>query len=290
MFILLGLSMAMSAFAIGAAVEPYTEQKLIGVMAATAGAGIVLTILGLLRLEPRTAGQLARTTGTASEERPKVVRDLLVRNRVALRFFLYVVLSFVAVETQQVILEPYAARFFGMTPGESTQLDGFYRIAEILMLAIGAVLVRKIGHKPTASIGIAVASVALLLVIASAPLQQLALLMVGVVALGLGVGMLETTNLALMMSMTDARNAGMFMGAWGLAQAVGVGSGNILGGALRDLGLLVFGGQLAGYLTAYTFEILILIAAVPVLWSLSITQFREATVAHAEQETALQAG
>jgi BCD family chlorophyll transporter-like MFS transporter len=116
--------------------------------------------------------------------------------------------------------------------------------------------------------------VALLLVVGSAPLDRVQLLMAGIVVLGLGVGMLETTNLALMMSMTDAQNAGMFMGAWGLAQAVGVGSGNVVGGALRDLGLLISGSHLAGYLTAFGFEIVVLIVAIPVLWRLSIRQFR----------------
>jgi BCD family chlorophyll transporter-like MFS transporter len=277
MFILLGLSMAISAFVIGAAVEPYSEQKLIVVMAATAAVGIALTALGLLRLESRNDGQHSSTSRTASEEHPHAVRNLLIGNKEALRFFLYVVLSFIAVETQQVILEPYAARFFGMTPGETTRLDGFYRIAEMVMLGIGAVLVRRIGHKPTASLGIGVAVVALLLVAASAPLQQLPLLLAGVVVLGVGCGMLETTNLAYMMSMTDARNAGMFMGAWGLAQAVGVGSGNILGGALRDLGLLLSSDHLVGYLTAYGFEIAVLIVAIPLLWGLSVARFRAVT-------------
>jgi BCD family chlorophyll transporter-like MFS transporter len=279
MFIALGLCMAISAFVIGAAVEPYTEQKLIIVMAAVAAVGVVLTTLGLLRIEPRTDADSSCATDTACEEQPRVVRDLLVRNPAAQRFFVYLVLSFVAVETQQVILEPYAARFFGMTPGQTTQLDGFYRIAEIIMLGVGAVLVRRIGHKPTASLGIGAAIVALLLVIGSVPLQIAPLLMVGVFALGLGAGMLETTNLAYMMSMTDAENAGMFMGAWGVAQAIGVGGATILGGALRDLGLLISNSQLVGYVTAYGFEIIVLLAAIPILWRISLRSFRSATEA-----------
>jgi hypothetical protein len=56
---------------------------------------------------------------------------------------------------------------------------------------------------------------------------------------------------------------------------VGVGSGNILGGVLRDLGLLLFGGQLASYFTVFVGEIILLLAAVPVLWKLSVFRFRE---------------
>jgi BCD family chlorophyll transporter-like MFS transporter len=276
MWTLLGLALAASAFAVGFLIEPYTDQKLIIVMAGVAVAGVVLTAVGLIRLEPKGAAPRGGSAKAPSGPQPRVIRDLLVRNREALRFFLYVVLAFVAVETQQVILEPYAARYFGMTPGQTTQLTGFYRVAEIVTLFGGGFLIiRRLGYRATATIGITGACIALVLIIVSAPLKQAGLLIGGVVLFALGVGLLEATNLSLMMTMTDPGNAGLFMGAWGLAQAVGVGSGTIVGGVLRDVGLLVFGGPLAGYYTAFLFEIVALAAAVPVLRRVSVTRFRE---------------
>jgi hypothetical protein len=182
--------------------------------------------------------------------------------------------SFVAVETHQLVLEPFAARFFGTTPAETTRLDGFFRLEEIVTLGIGAVLVGKIGHRPTATIGMSVAIVALLFVVGSALLEQTRLLLSGAVVLGLGARMLETTNLAYMMSMTDAQNAGTFTGAWEVAQGVGVGSADVLGGAPRDLGLLISGSRLTGYLTAYGFKIIMLVLAIPVPWRMGVARFR----------------
>jgi BCD family chlorophyll transporter-like MFS transporter len=276
MFIVLGLAMVVTSIVIGQAVEPYSEQRLIAVMVGTAIVGLVLTAIGLFRLEPRTDGAQSCSTSDSNRARWRSVRRLLVGNREAIRFFIYLVFSFVAIEAQQVILEPYAARFFGMTPGETTRLDGFYRLTELVMLGVGAYLFRRIGHRPTASIGIGVAVVALLLVIASGPLGQSSLLLIGVLVLGLGAGLMETTNMALTMTVTDARHAGMFMGAWGLARAVGIGGGNIIGGVLRDVGLLLSGSHLTGYVTAFAFEIVVLLLAVPVLWRISISHFRSA--------------
>ena len=275
MFILLGISSVVASFAIGAAVEPYTEERLIRVFYAIAAVAVLLTGLGLVRLERRRQTVNPTSTAAQPENRPRAVRDLLLKNREALRFFVYLLLGFIAVEAQEVILEPYAARFFQMTPGETTRLTGITGIASLITLALGAVLVNRIGHKPTATIGIGVASIGLLLVMAGGPMGNSTLLTGAVFILGLGAGLLTMTNLALMMNMTDERHAGVFLGAWGFAQAVGVGSGNILGGVLRDLGLLLFGGQLASYFTVFVGEIILLLAAVPVLWKLSPLRFRE---------------
>ena len=44
------------------------------------------------------------------------------------------VLAFVAVEAQEVVLEPFAARMFDMTPGETTRLTGIARIPNLITL------------------------------------------------------------------------------------------------------------------------------------------------------------
>jgi BCD family chlorophyll transporter-like MFS transporter len=273
MFILLGITAVVASFVIGAAVEPYSEERMTWVFYVIAIVGVLLTAVGLIKLEQKPEVLAAEPVSSQQEAQPRPVKDLLLKNREALRFFIYLLLAFVAVEAQEVILEPYAARFFAMTPGETTRLTGISGVASLITLAAGAVLVNRIGHKVTATIGIVVAALSLLLIIAGGLAGTGAVLLGGVFILGLGSGLLTVTNLALMMNMTDERHAGVFLGAWGLAQAVGVGSGNIIGGILRDLGLIVFGSQLAGYFTAFVFEIALLLAAIPVLWTLSVDRF-----------------
>jgi BCD family chlorophyll transporter-like MFS transporter len=276
MFVLLGVVAVIASFALAAAVDPYTEQKMIRAFFFFAAIGLVLTIGGLFKLEPRSTSKHSSSSAVPETERPRAVRELLLANPEALRFFFYLLLAFVAIEAQELILEPYAAQFLRMTPAETTRLTGVFRIAYVISLAVGAWLVNHIGHKRTASAGIAIACVSLLLVIVSVPLQTPAALLAGVFILGLGSGLLTTSNLALMMNMTDPRHAGVYLGAWGFAQAVGFGSGNILGGALRDLGILLFGSQLGGYYLAYVFEIALLVGAVPMLWTLDVGAFRRA--------------
>jgi len=274
MFILLGICSVAASFALGAAVEPYTDQRMIRAFFVIAAFGLALTVAGLFKLERKMTFELSASSPEPETERPRAVRELLLENRQALRFFVYLLFAFVAIEAQELILEPYAAQFLGMTPAETTRLTGIFRIPNVLSLALGAWLINRIGHKPTATAGIVVACLSLLLVIVSVPVQARAVLLAGVFVLGLGAGLVTTSNLALMMNMTDPRHAGVFLGAWGFAQAMGVGSGNILGGVLRDAGLLLFGSQLGGYYLAYAFEIALLVAAIPLLWALDVAVFQ----------------
>jgi BCD family chlorophyll transporter-like MFS transporter len=97
----------------------------------------------------------------------------------------------------------------------------------------------------------------------------------GVLMLGLGSGSIAVTNLSLMMNMTNSKHAGVFLGTWGFAQAVGVGSGTFVGGVLRDLGVAIFPGELASYFLVYGVEIALLLLAIPLVLRLNLRRFRE---------------
>lgn len=277
MFIILGIGIVITSFAMGRALEPYSETRLFAVFYAVAAFTVLIALVGLFRLEKRQRSPLtgSRQRETAdSESSPATIRDLLLRNGEALRFFVYLVLTFVAVEAQEVILEPYAAEVFGMAPGETTRLTGIFRIGSLIMLAVGALMVRKRGVKFSGIGGVVLGIAGLLLILLGGIRQLSGPFMGGVFIFGLGSGTLTITNLSMMINMTDPQNAGVFQGTWGFAQAVGVGGGTIAGGIIRDAGLAILGTQLAGYAVVFLFEVALLGIAVPLLWRFSLGRFQ----------------
>jgi BCD family chlorophyll transporter-like MFS transporter len=276
MFVILGLSMVVASFVIGAAVEPYSEAKLFQVFYGTGAFAFVAAGLALIKLEHRAPDDAPTELKTSQSGAGfREVASLLVKNKDAVLFFFYVILTFIATEGQEVILEPFAAGLFDMTPGETTQLTGIFRSATLITMIAGAMLYRRLGRRLNGTVGIAGAALGLVLIAVSGIINASTLLYISVFGFGLGTGLLQATNLALMMDMTDERRSGMFMGAWGFAQAVGVGGGTILGGVFRDLGLALFGNDLASYITVFAGEVLFMVAALPLLWTLSVSRFRE---------------
>jgi len=274
MFVLLALSAVIASLIIGRVLEPYSEERLYTVFFGIAVVALVLTVLGLWGLEsptppPATAGDAADEPGWGA------ITGLLLRNPDVFRFAFYLILTFIAIDAQEVILEPYGARLFDMTPGETARLTSLLRLGLLIMLLVGVVIVNRLGHKPGALLGMAGTGAGLVLIMAGGVVGAPILFLGGVFVLGCGSGLLATTNLSLMMNLTDTRHAGLYIGVWTLAQAIGVGGAILAGALLRDLGLSLFGTQLASYLTAFGVETLALVFAVPCILGLSVSRFHQ---------------
>lgn len=271
MFVMLGVGVVIASIILGGLLDPFSPQRLAGVLAGLALLAVLLTVIGLWKLEKPAEAR------PQEETRWGEVRDLLLKNREVLRFFIYLVLMFIAIDAQDVLLEPYAAGAFGMPPGETTRLTGILRGGFILTLIAGAFMVNRFGHKATAFGGIGLAAAGLGLIIASGSTGAAGLFLSSVFLLGLGNGMLAIANLSLMVDMTDHRHAGLYIGVWGFAQAAGVGSASLVGGVLRDGIYALTGNWLASYVAVFGLEILLLAVSAPVLVGLSLVRFRENT-------------
>jgi BCD family chlorophyll transporter-like MFS transporter len=269
MFIAMGFALVVTAAMIGSALEPYSKETLHSVFLVVAGVVLLLTLLGLFRLE-----KLRPVQPTQSQDDFSAILNLL-KNREVGRFFLYLLLTFVAIEAQEIILEPFAAVAFGMTPGETTRLTAIYRTGFLVMMALGAVVVRRRGYRYGAALGIFQGVLGFGLIVLAGVIGMAKLFLFGVFLFGLGTGQLSVANLTLMMNMTDVRNSGVFIGTWGFAQAVGVGGGTLLGGLIRDAGVIVFGDGIASYNIVFSFEVLLLLVSLPFVYRLNIPRFQE---------------
>ena len=199
----------------------------------------------------------------------------VIGNPQARRFFIYLILLLAAILGQDILLEPYGAQEFGMTVRQTTQLTATWGgMTLIALLLWGLLLSRWLSKKTGALIGALIATTGLLLIAASGLLDQQALFVPGIAALGFGTGIATSTNLALMLDMTTPEQVGLFIGAWGLADALARGAGILLGGVVRDLVSSATGNPSSGYITVFLIEAIMLAGSLLLLRAIDVSAFR----------------
>ncbi len=270
MWFMMILSIIISAIIMGRALEPYTEAQLIRVFSWAGLAAILLTVLGLVGLEPRYVEHIAQTR----HSQQAAIRAVL-GNPQARLFFVYLILMLLAILGQDILLEPFGAHAFDMTVEQTTQLTALWGGTTLIsLLAYGFVLTRWMNKKQGATLGGIVATTGLLLIGLSGSLEMAALFKPGIAILGLGTGVATSTNLGLMLDMTTSEQAGLFIGAWGVADALSRGAGMLLGGTVRDLVTFASNDATLGYVAVFYIEAGCLLLSLMLLSQIDVSRFR----------------
>jgi BCD family chlorophyll transporter-like MFS transporter len=97
----------------------------------------------------------------------------------------------------------------------------------------------------------------------------------GVVLLGVGTGLATVSNLSLMLDMTTAGNVGLYIGAWGMANAFSRLAGNVLAGVVRDSAAQVVQRPVFGYLVVFVIEVMLLLISLWLLGQIDVGRFRQ---------------
>jgi MFS transporter, BCD family, chlorophyll transporter len=288
MWFMMIASIIITALIASRALDPYSDAQLIYVFRLAGLIALGLGAVGLVGLEPRqTNGQGRKTNrsrsslvvGHSSAQQSRASQRAAIRavlgNPQARRFFIYLILMLAAILGQDILLEPFGAQAFGMTVRQTTQLTAIWGGTTLLALLLwGLLLSRRLSKKAGALIGALIATAGLLLIAASGMLALQALFVPGVAALGFGTGIATSTNLALMLDMTTPEQAGLFMGAWGLADALARGAGLLLGGVMRDLVSGATGSPSSGYIAVFLIEAIMLAGSLLLLRALDVSAFR----------------
>jgi BCD family chlorophyll transporter-like MFS transporter len=95
----------------------------------------------------------------------------------------------------------------------------------------------------------------------------------GGLLLGVGTGLAMVSNLSLMLDMTTAGNVGLFIGAWGMANAISRLFGTILGGVLRDVVTQFTQNPISGYVVVFGIEAAMLVASLLILRCINVQAF-----------------
>jgi BCD family chlorophyll transporter-like MFS transporter len=112
------------------------------------------------------------------------------------------------------------------------------------------------------------------LIVAAGVLLNSAVFYGGVVLLGTGTGLSTVSNLSLMLDMTAPGKVGLFIGAWGMANAFSRLTGSLLSAVVRDLVVQVAGDPLLGYLTVFSMLGAFMLISLTMLQRIDVANFR----------------
>ncbi|EAQ96252.1 BCD family MFS transporter [Congregibacter litoralis] len=262
---------AVTAGVAGQYLDPFTPMRLLAVTATVSAIALLLTLVSVFRLEPKTAlshqdrEALSARHGSFSRALREVWQEPEAR-----RFTIFVFVSMLAYSAQDLILEPFAGTVFSMTPGESTSLSGLQHGGVLLgmILVAAATMIRK--NADTAvlrhwTIGGCLASAVFLAAIAVGggfpgtwPLGG------NVFLLGVANGAFAVAAIASMMSLASAGKAGaegLRMGLWGASQAIAFALGGFLGTVAIDVSRIFIGDPVMAYGLVFSLEAVMFVVA-----------------------------
>jgi len=260
----IGLSRILDPFSISAL---YTAFGVIWMIAT------FFVLFGAAGIEAAPTAQMQTRQNSANN--PATALRALANNATARRFFIYLLLVLISIHAQDVLLEPYGADVLDMSVSATSRLTAIWGVGVLLTLIGGLPLVRRAGKKRAANLGAVVAAIGFAAIVAAGLVQQVNLFMVAVFVLGLGGGLMTVSNLSFMLDMTVAGAAGLYMGAWGVANFAGQSLGSISSGLIRDVAYAATGSSLFGYVIVFGLEIAGLIVAVILFRTISVAEFQQ---------------
>lgn len=253
-------------------VDPYTPEALTRAFWIIGLAAFALGLFGLLRLERRTG---APRFATEARYPWRVMVQSILENRQATFFFIYLAVLLTALLGQDILLEPFAAEAFGMPVRETTRITSIWGGFTLAALLLAGVMERRVGKRRVAAWGGWGALFGFLLITLGGMVSSRDLFYSGLSLLGLGTGLSTVSNLSLMLDMTAVGKVGLFIGAWGMSNAVSRLTGSLLGGALRDILTQLTGDRVLAYALVFLILAALLLISLVMLRRIDVKAFRE---------------
>lgn len=263
------LGFVITAGVVGKLIDPYSPQVLLKVSASLSVVTVLLTAICLWRLEKHPSRtDLVEPADSVAAPAPRQSFKQALRevwsDPKARTFTVFVFMSMLAYNAQDLILEPFAGAVHGLTPGQTTQLSGWHHLGVLVgMLAVAAAGSRwargRWGSVQTWMVGGCLASALATIGLCSAALSSHWPLQANVVLLGVANGAFSIAAIATMMRLAGEGSTGREgtrMGLWGAAQAMAFGLGGLLGTAASDLAHLLLGEHRAAYAAVFGLQAL----------------------------------
>ena len=282
MWFTLILGVIVAGVGISRMLRDYTPEKLLLAFYVTCGLALLVGLAALVGLEPRGAAHAAAARRSLGEMLRAVARASQAR-----LFFGYLVLLLVAILGQDVLLEPFAADVFGAPVEITTRYTSIWGVALLAALLLTGPLARRVGKQRAAAIGAVLVVAGLALIALSGALAMPAVFIPSLVLFGFGSGVSTAANLALMLDMTVPGQVGVFVGAWGVADALARLLGTLLSGVVRDVVLALAASKPAAYAAVFGLQALAMLAALALLPRISVARFRDQAAPSAAEIVAL---
>ncbi|MBP1468472.1 BCD family MFS transporter [Candidatus Chloroploca sp. M-50] len=282
LWIMLVLGTIFSSIVMGQLLINYNHIVLIQVMQGSAVIFIALAFVAMFhqeRLKPN--GDLEdvpdpiRVRETLGQSLRLLARQAPLRN-----LFIVLFIATLGFATHDVLLEPYGGQVLGMTITQTTRLTALWGVGMLLGIIGAAVMLWK-GRSPVLliSLGCLLGAGGFLAVTLASETGQVNLFRTGATLIGAGRGSFIVGALALVMGLVDRNHAGLFIGLWGITQALAQGFGTIGGGLGRDIVQYLTGNVALGYTAVYATSLSLLVLSISLLLGLRIgSQVRNGAV------------
>ena len=261
------MGFAVTAITAGKALDPFSSERLIIVTSAVSLIAFCVACAAIQGVEKIPS--LAR--GERAEAIPFRQAFLEVWGEASTRrFTIFIFVSMVAYNAQDLILEPFAGVVFGMTPGQSTQLGGLQHAGVLAGMILCAIAGNLAGKAETAVLqrfmvwgcvasGFAMVAVAMGGIVGPQwPIKP------AVFALGVANGAFSIAAIGIMMAMArsgEPGREGVRMGLWGASQAIAFALGGLTGTLAVDVARLLLGSPIPAYTIVFMGEAAMFIIA-----------------------------
>jgi BCD family chlorophyll transporter-like MFS transporter len=272
MFTMMITAIIITAIALSRMVDPYTPEALERAFWMVGLAALLLGGLGLIRLERRREGGV---DGISENYAWGEMIRALAGNRQATMFFIYLLILLVAILGQDILLEPFGAEAFGMSVQATTRITSLWGLCFLATMVVAGALEGRIRKRRVAQAGGWGALAGFALIAASGATASQGIFHIGVALLGMGTGLSTVSNLSLMLDMTTAGNVGLYIGAWGMANAFSRLIGSVLGGAVRDAVNQITQNPVLAYQVVFGAEAVMLLVSLWMLTRIDVGLFRQ---------------
>jgi len=273
MWFMMIVSIIGTAIGISRMVDPYTPEALIRAFGYVAAVALVLGLVGIINLEPRS--NISSSKAASESYSVQQMTSAITQNPVARLFFIYLLLLLAAILGQDVLLEPFGAEAFGLTVTQTTRITSIWGTFVLIAIIIAGLLEGRMAKKAIAQLGNLGALAGFVVIVASGFSQSISIFYTGVTLLGLGTGLSTVANLSLMFDLTMPGMVGLYIGAWGFSNALSRLVGTLLAGILRDVVSQFTGNALSGYILVFSIEALMLVIATFMLYRIDVKKFRK---------------
>jgi MFS transporter, BCD family, chlorophyll transporter len=268
LWVLLILGTVVSAVIVSGLLIEYSHRLLIQVMQGAAAVFVLLTVISLWRQERlRPNGTIDSPLETVRIRLTLWESIRLLGGQKALQgLFTVIFIATLAFATHDVLLEPYGGQVLGMSVSATMSLTALWGVMTICGVVLaGWLLWRRRSPALLIGLGCGVGLVGFAVISYASDVALVNPFRIGVGLISLGRGLFIVSSMILVMSLTDISHAGLFLGIWGIVQAMAQGLGTIGGGLLRDLAQHQFGSVVLGYTVVYSMSLLLLLTVILLL-------------------------
>jgi BCD family chlorophyll transporter-like MFS transporter len=258
-----------TAIFVGKFLNPFSIERLLIVAASVCAGALAMTIAALFRLEPKA---LIAPHQKPTEAHPefRIALKEVWQDATARHFSIFIFVSMLAYSAQELVLEPFGALVFGMSPAETAMLGGAQHGGALTgMILLGTIATlfsrsRFMALKHWMVIGCGGSALALTGLVMAAQIGPGWPLAPSIFALGVANGIYAVAAIGSMFNLAAAggeAREGLRMGLFGAAQGVAFGIGGFAGSGLSDVMRLFIGSPVGAYGIVFSVEALLFLAA-----------------------------